>query len=341
MATGGCAQADQARQATVQNAIPKTLEAKIAAAKPGETILLAAGDYGGLSIYRRKFAAPGIVIEPAPGATPTFSEIEISESEGVTIKGVDVTVTSAQYGVNVGASSRITLAGLTIHAASNVAPSAMMLREDHDVTVEDCNIHDIGFGINMLESDHLKIYRNTFKDLKVDAVRGAASNVEVIGNRATSFHPTEGDHPDFIQFWGQKGGASRSNLIKDNVYERGNGGVVQGIFVADNEDVVITGNALLGTMYNGITVGGVHGALIEDNFLQGYDDMDTRIMTRDESSDVIIRNNVAQSIVNYAEGGKPNPRYKEEHNRSIRSAKAGVTKDLEAWLANRPTPKTP
>lgn len=339
MATGACAQSDHPKAAASQPATPKTLEARIAVARPGETVLLAGGDYGALSIGRRRFAAPGVVIAAAPGANAVFSSIEINETEGVTIKGVDVDVATAGNGVYVGNSSRITLAGLKIHAPSDASPNAIMLRYAHDVIVEDCDIRSVGFGVAFLNGDHIKILRNTFTDLQVDAIRGASSYVEVVGNRASSFHPRNGDHPDFIQFWGDREtGPSKANVIKGNVYERGDGDVVQGIFLEDNDDVVISGNAMAGTMYNAISLSRVHRALIEDNFVQGYDDMGTRIITRGWSSDVTVRNNVSQSIVNYADDGKPNPNYKEEDNRSIRSVKVGDTRDLQAWLAKRPTP---
>jgi hypothetical protein len=212
----------------------------------------------------------------------------------------------------------------------------MMLRNVHDVTVEDCDMRNLGFGVNFLDSDHLKILRNTFSDLQVDAIRGASSNVEVIGNHATSFHPKDGDHPDFIQFWGSASGApSTGNVIKDNVYERGQGDVVQGIFLENNKDVVISGNALLGAMYNGISLSAVQTAVVENNFVQGYRDMGTRIITRGESSDVTIRSNVSQSIVTYNEPGKVLPHYKEEHNRSIGPARIGDDSALQDWIAKQ------
>lgn len=334
MGTSACA---QPRPAGRQVATPVTLMAKISAAKSGDTVLLGDGDYGTLWIVGRTFAAPGVVIAAAPGAKAKFSAIVIDRTEGVTIKSVDVDVVSVDNGITVGNSSRITLESLNIHAPPNVAPNAVFLRHARDIVVEDCDIRNIGFGIAFLQSDHLKISHNTFADLRVDAIRGAASYVEVVGNHATSFHPHDGDHPDFIQFWGDDAtGPSTSNVIKDNVYERGNGDVVQGVFLEDNDNVVVSGNALVGTMYNGIGLARVHRALIENNFVQGYKDMDTRIITRGESTDVTIRNNVAQSIVNYDENGRPNPNYKEEGNRSIRGAKVGDTADLKAWLGMRP-----
>ena len=335
MPTGACAQSNASQPTTAQ-----AVSDRVDGAKPGDRIVLATGDYGPLKLKGRKFAAPGVVIEAAPGAKVTFSSIVIDGLEGLTIKGVDVDITSENYGVTVVNASRVTLSGLKIHAPKDKSPNAMILRYDHEVTVEDCEIHDVSFGIAFLESDHLRILRNNFTDLQVDSIRGSSSYTQVIGNHAQNFHPHQGDHPDFIQFWGPGQGArDKGNVIRDNVYQRGDGDVAQGIFIGDNEDIEITGNALLGSMYNAIALASVNRALVEGNFVQSYDDMGARIVTRGVSSDVTVRNNVTPDIVNYAEGGKPNPGYKEENNKSIRSVKIGETKDLQAWLAKRPAPK--
>lgn len=333
--TGACAQSNAGPPTTAD-----ALADRVDGAKPGDRIVLPAGDYGPLKLKNRTFAAPGVVIEAAPGAKATFSSIVIDGMEGLTLKGVDVDITSENYGVTVGNSSQVTLSGLKIHAPKGKAPNAMMLRYDHDVTVEDCDVHDVSFGIAFLQSDHLKILRNNFTDLQVDSIRGSASDTQVIGNRAQSFHPQPGDHPDFIQFWGPGQGArDKGNVIRDNVYQRGNGDVAQGIFIEDNDDIEISGNALLGSMYNAIALSRVSRAVVEDNFVQSYEDMGARIITRGWSSDVTVRNNVSPDIVDYKEDGKPNPGYKEEKNKSIRSAKVGDSRDLQAWLAKRPAPK--
>ena len=314
----------------------------VAGAKPGDRILLAAGDYGSLKLKHRVFLSPGVLIQAAPGAKVTFSSIVIDGSQGLTIKGVDVNVAASNFGVTVSHSSRITLAGLKIHAPRDASPSpnAIMLRYARDVIVEDCQIQDVAFGISFADSDHLKILRNDIADLKVDAIRGSASYVDVIGNHAENFRPEQGDHPDFIQFWGAGVAVPNKELtIRDNVYERGSGVGVQGIFLEDIDGVVISGNALLGTMYNAVSLARVHGALIENNFVQSYPDMGARIVARGESADVIVRNNIAPAILSYAENGKPNPGYLEEHNQTIGVAKQGDTSGLRAWLAKRPAPQ--
>lgn len=330
------AKAGKGKGGLVTVSSPQALSAAIARAAPGETIQLEAGHYGSFGVSKAKIPAPGLTIEPRPGARAEFTELGVYGSENVTIKGVEVNLEKGQYGVEVNGSSHVVLAGLNIHAPLSNPSSAIMVRGAHDVTVEDCDIHDIGFGVNFLESHDLKILRNTFSDLQVDAIRGQSTNVQVIANHAASFHPKEGDHPDFIQFWGtDQGGPSVGAVIKDNVFERGHGDPVQGIFLENSKDVVITGNAMLGTMYNGVSVAGVQTALIENNFLQGYRDMGTRIITRGESKDVTIRGNVSQEIVDYKDGGKPNPHYTQEHNRSIGPAKIGDDSYLQDWLARQ------
>ncbi len=97
-----------------------------------------------------------------------------------------------------------------------------------------------------------------------------------IGNRSTNFHPQPGDHPDFIQFWADKDvGPSTGNRVMDNVYQRGDGVGVQGVFIEDNKDIMISGNALLG--FSCTTPSrwrGCRAHLVEDNFIQSYPDIE-------------------------------------------------------------------
>jgi nitrous oxidase accessory protein NosD len=332
-ATGCGAQEPARRTAGGQTvATPNTYRAKIQAARPGDVIVLDAGAYGAVDLNGRKFAEPGVRIEAKPGADVVFDSLDLQGSEGIELRGADIAIKGPSFGVNVLGSSRIRLAGLKIHGGDGPDHNAVMLRDSQDVSVADCDIHDLSTGINFLDSNHLKISGNHLTHIQSDGIRGAGSYVEVIGNSGSSFHPSEGDHPDFIQFWNQHSGVTTGNVIKDNVFERGDGAVVQGIFIEYNENMIISGNAMAGTMYNGISLSVVHGAVIEDNFVQGYADMGTRIIVRGASTDVIVRNNVSEEIVNYDREGV-NPRYKEEHNSSIRAAKIGDTTDLRAWVA--------
>lgn len=334
LAATGCGAQEPAQAAPGQAtevATPKTYWAKIQAARPGDVIVLGDGEYGTLDLNGKSVAEPGLRIEAKPGAKAVFSGLSLQGSEGIEVRGVEVAI-QGPYGLNVQNSSRIRFSGLNIHSVGAALANAAMLRDSHDLSLSDSDIHDVGTGVNFLESNHVKISGNRFTNVQSDAIRGAGSYIEVVGNSGSSFHPAEGDHPDFIQFWGSSTGTATGNVIKDNVFERGVGAVVQGIFIENNQNITITGNALAGTMYNGISLSGIKGALIADNFVQGYTDMGTRIIVRGASADVTIRDNVAESIVNLESEGQ-NPRYKEVHNTSIRPAKPGDTAAMKTWIA--------
>ena len=318
-------------------ATPQTLAAQIAAAKSGQTILLASGAYGPLQLYGRKFSGAGLVIEAQAGAKPVFPEIDIGGSDGITLKNVEVDIQTAKFGVNVDNSHQINLVGLTIHGPADKPLNGMMLRDGAGMAVTDSTLSHLEHGINLWNSDHVQILRNTFHDIESDGIRGPSSHVDVIGNHASDFHPVAGDHPDFIQFWSTKeAGPSTGNRVMDNVFRRGSGDAVQGVFIEDNKDIVISGNALLGTMFNAISLSRTQGALIEDNFIQSYPDMQAKIIARGVSADVTVRNNITPQIDNYAEDGKPNVNFKQEGNRPIKAAKPGDTSAMDAWLAKRP-----
>lgn len=313
-------------------ATPQNYFARIQSAKPGDVIVLSDGAYGVLNLYGKKVAEPGLRIEVAKGAKAVFTSIGIQASEGIQLRGVEVDLADKPFAVMVTNSSRLRFVDLKVRAPGVSPSSAMMLRNSDHLAVTNCEITDIGTGINFLDSDHVDITNNRFSDVEVDAIRGSGSNIDVEGNTASSFHPRPGDHPDFIQFWGSKTHSTDGNVIKNNVYERGAGDVAQGIFIEDNQNITIVGNALVGTMYNAISLARVSSALIEDNFVQGYADMGTRIIVRGKSSGVVIRHNKAQAILNYEHEG-PNPGYKEDHNSMVQPARVGDTSAMKAWLS--------
>lgn len=314
-------------------ATPQTYWDKIQSARPGDVILLGEGAYGVMNLNGKKFPEPGIRVQAARGAKAVFTRLGIQGSEGIEVRGVEVALDDNPFAVMVNGSTRIRLKSLAIHALGTGPSSAMMLRNSDHVSVVDCDVRQIGTGINFLDSDRLDITGNHFSDIEVDAIRGSGSNIDVENNTATSFHPKPGDHPDFIQFWGSKSHPTDGNIIKSNVYERGAGEVAQGVFIEDNQNITISGNVLVGSMYNAISLARVTTALIENNYIQGYADMGARIIVRGRSSDVVIRRNTAEAIVNYEREG-PNPGYREERNTTIGPAKIGDTTAMKAWMVS-------
>src|SRR3546814_17629153 len=85
---------------------------------------------------------------------------------------------------------------------------------------------------------------------------GGTNDVVISNNYFTDFHPVGADHPDAIQLWTTNTTESARNIsITGNVFERGDGDIIQGIFLRDQsggklpyQDVTISDNIVLGGM---------------------------------------------------------------------------------------------
>jgi Ca2+-binding RTX toxin-like protein len=163
--------------------------------------------------------------------------------------------------------------------------TGLLIRKSSDVSVANSEFHELWNGIAFLDSDHVLIQNNKFHDIRTDGVRGGGtSDIKILNNSFTDFYPVAGDHPDAIQFWTTNTTASARNIeVSGNVYTRGNGGIVQGIFFRDQvgnlpfENVTISNNLVVGGMYNGIAVLGATNLKISGNTVAAFGDQDSWI----------------------------------------------------------------
>jgi nitrous oxidase accessory protein NosD len=338
VASGCGAQVAPAKRATSQVATPETFGAKLKAAQPGDVIVLGDGDFGKLELYGSKIAKPGVRIEAKQGAKAVFRGISLENSEGFEIRDVTVEVNGPwSVGVNVQSSSNITLAGLTVQGTTAADEGrGIVVRDSTGVTVTGSDFSRVGSGIGHSNSHDLKITDNNIHNLENDGIYGGGSNhVVVSGNHIQDFHPQPGDHPDAIQFFASSTGVPGDDVtITDNVITRGAGDVIQGIFIENTDHMVITGNAMSGTMFNGISLITAREVLVANNFVQGYPDMESRIVTRG-STNVTVTGNTAEVITSPETPGVPNPGYKQGPNKTIHGAKMGDTTAMNAWIAQR------
>src|SRR3546814_514909 len=112
------------------------------------------------------------------------------------------------------------------------------------------------------------------------------------------------DHPDAIQLWTTNTTESARNIsITGNVFERGDGDIIQGIFLRDQsggklpyQDVTISDNIVLGGMYNGISVGNANGLVMTDNVVGAYTDQKSWLRI-ENSTDVVLTGNSASTFL--------------------------------------------
>lgn len=168
------APAPQPSQAT-----PANVQAVIAAAKPGDTITLAPGDYARITIANRNWSPP-VTID----ATNAKLLLSISNSSGIGVKGGTFTgamgAGQAGYAVSV-----VNSHGLTF-SAPKISNSQRAMVIDH--------------------SHHIAITAPDMTGMIVDGIDlSSAQFVTIDGARCTAF-VTGPAHPDCIQGWSRPGG---------------------------------------------------------------------------------------------------------------------------------------
>jgi hypothetical protein len=295
-------------------------------AHPGDTIELAPGVYNPLRVDNLQINGTVTITSADPSHPAVLNGVTLYSDSGLAFDHLNVAVNGDVYGVVVNGSSNLSFSSLAIHGTSAVDQGAgMTISNSSAISVTGSDLSHLGSGIGHSNDAGVTISNNTFHDLENDGVYGAGStNVVISGNHFQDFHPQAADHPDAIQLWGNASGVT----ITNNVIERGDGAVLQGIFIEDSSNLVITGNAMVGTMFNGISLISANQALIEDNFVEGFSDMESRIITR-ASTDVTVSGNSAEVIIN---GPEANPGYVDGGNTLIGPAALNDLSAIDAWL---------
>jgi Ca2+-binding RTX toxin-like protein len=305
-------------------------------AHDGDTILLAAGNYSVLSASNLNFAN-GITIASADDTHPAvLAGINLQSSSGVTFKGLEVTVDPRiGVAVNIGNDNNIHLDGLNIHDVAGVDGVGVNLRNSTNVTLANSNIHDASVGVQHLDDSNIVISGNYIHNLQGDGIKGGGSSYVTINNNyLTDFTTHPGDHPDAIQFWTVNTTTTAHDItITNNVYSRGAGDALQGIFMGNENDipyqnVTISGNAFSGTMYHGISVFEADNVHVTGNFVQGYSDMTSWIMMQ-STTNSSLDNNEATSYM-YANSG--NVGLQVGNDASLNLANIGDESGLDQWL---------
>lgn len=273
-------------------------------AQAGDVIELAPGNYGSIALKNLKFAQDVVVRSLDSGNQAVLTGLDVSQSAGLVFQNLELDVTAQpSNSVKITTSERITIQGSWIHGSLDGTPmgdpSGMTIRESRHITVVDSKFEQLFNALSFLDGEHYTFSGNTFRDLRVDAIRGGgASHVTVKNNFFTDFYPVKGDHGDAIQFWTAKTTASATDIvITGNVYLRGEGLPVQGIFIKDDSggkypyvDIKISDNLIVGSLWNGITLEHATGGEITGNKVLSMPGQNARIRV---ASDVLLSNNEA------------------------------------------------
>lgn len=262
------------------------LTAALKSAQAGDVIKLAPGEYSPVGLLGLKFNGMVTVTSLDPSRQAELTGLIVKNCEGLKFQGLEFSTEAAKtdYPFQVFGSKNIALDGLNVHGSMDGDETndmaALMVRLSDNVTVTNSEFQQLRHGVAHLDSKNVTISGNNFHDIQTDGVRGGgSSHVTIKGNFFSSFHDKEGDHPDAIQFWTTNTTTAATDIVvSDNVIVRGDGDAIQGIFLRDQvggleyERVTISGNLIVGGMYNGISVAGAKNLVITDNTVAALPD---------------------------------------------------------------------
>ena len=275
------------------------LNAAIAAATGGETILLAGGAYQGLNLFGRTFETP-VTIASADDEDPAVftGTITLTGVNGFVISGVDVDgevpLSGAGARISIRGGSDIALTDMNISGTIRPEiegvedelagfPTEFGIRIDGavGVSLDRLAMTDFAKAIRILNTQDISVTRSEIHQIRSDGIAMSSSTgILIEENHFHDFHPLikprgAGDHPDFIQYFGDRAGIGVHDVtIRNNAFIQGDGYAVQSIFgwsgganPSPFTNFVISGNFIQNSQLHGITLGDVIGVEITDNVL--------------------------------------------------------------------------
>lgn len=279
------------------------LYAALSTAQGGETILLAEGDYGSLSLWEGcglnvKFPA-NVTLTSADAEKPaSFSSMNLVKVENLTIDAVvfdyeyksgdatslrpfsvisskDISITNSVFegdvasGTNMTADGFGTAIGLTVRGSQNI-------------TLDGNEYLEWWRALTVDNSKNIEVTNNEIHDIRSDGMNFVdVQGVLIEGNYIHDFKASREsiDHADMIQFWttGTKE-PSTDIVIRKNVLDIGDGNWTQSIFMRNEmvdsglaghemfyRNVLIENNTIYNSHIHGISIGATDGLVIRDN----------------------------------------------------------------------------
>lgn len=281
------------------------LTAALARSTGGETILLAAGDYGvldlkGSSRFDLSFSSEVTIASADPANKAVISGMTLRNASNITFDGLvfDYTWSAADTistrSVYVRDAENLTfrnsvfdgdLAGAGSSSTRGFATGiGLAVTDSKNVTVENNEFFEFHRGLVIGDTDDIVVRGNDVHSMRSDGMNFAGvQGVTIEDNKFHDFVAsyTSTDHRDFIQFWTT--GKTRPNtdiVIRDNVFDIGSGSWTQTIFMTNeavnNEgagremyyrNILIEGNAIYNSHPLGISIPESIGVTIRNNTL--------------------------------------------------------------------------
>ncbi|MEM9050357.1 MAG: cadherin-like domain-containing protein [Pseudomonadota bacterium] len=244
----------------------------LAAAKGGETILLAAGGYGDVEL-KQSFASKVTLKAVEPG-TVDFKHLRLNGADNIELDGLSVNYLHTQFS-----------SGITVKNSS--FESGVYFR-DSDGVVLDGNDIEGGYHASIFNDvTNFEITNNYIHHAQSDLIRvtgdswgGLVQNNTLYDTAGIRYSDGTYDHADLIQFFARDGKTPHDMVIRGNyLYDDLSTGVIpgQGIFVSDPasggyRDFLIEDNLINVASVNSIYINGAtENFVVRNNTLMPND----------------------------------------------------------------------
>ncbi|MCH6255009.1 Ig-like domain-containing protein [Puniceicoccaceae bacterium K14] len=262
----------------------------------GDTLYLRTGDHGFPVISGSNTRRVTIMAEP--GHRPVLNRIDFNGASGWALKGVDIHTSVLppwtavlehpvypQWGNSLvlvaNGSSNILFQDCDIYSIDDSSAwtadnwnyeawNGFYIRQgSHYITIEDCQVRNVNFGIHMTDDTHnLTLRGNTVQRFCGDGLRARGKDLLIENNYIADAYQTNGNHSDLLQ-----GFASQNVILRGNTFM--NASEVGNPFLANSQGIacfggwydnwVIENNIVAVTHWHGITLYGARDSRIINN----------------------------------------------------------------------------
>jgi Ca2+-binding RTX toxin-like protein len=258
----------------------------LAAARGGDTILLAPGGYGEVSMANLNFAS-NVTIESSSATNwATLKGLQVHGCSGLTFSNLTFsTIGTVNHSSTVFAkpfsivgSQNIQLANLNVRGNPLIAPASqpdgLLISGCSNVSVTGSKSQYTHVGLADIGNNNITISQNSFSQIGNDGIdNGGSSHVQITGNTFTDFnHANSTQHSDAIQFWTSNTTTSAHDInVSNNTINLAGGTLAQGIFITDDvgnlpyQNLTVSNNTVIDALGNGIELENVANGVVTGN----------------------------------------------------------------------------
>lgn len=298
-------------------------------ARAGDTILLASGNYGDVSLANLRPTGNVTIKSANPDADAVFRTLKLTNLSNFIFEDFDIRNPIAvgaprTAAVRINAATNITFSGIDMSGSLNGSAwddaHGMMITGSNHVSILDSTFRQLDAAIVVGRSSDVIVAGNTVTEAREGVVMGAISGGLFELNRLSNMQPNlaAGEHADFFQVHDGSGAAPSDDLVFRSNVMIGDGMAagMHGIYIYSERDaaenihhsnITIENNFYEGAARHGISVSHVDNLVVANNTVlySGSGGLVPAIMVR-EIIGGVVKDNVATLLIDVQNSGSTN-----------------------------------